>query len=110
MSFSIQTSTPSRCETKKLFLLFYRLSLLCTLALFALFYSTHRDLEKKEGGWMGYIHLPKSPDIINHSPRMIRAIATKAVAVSTPEIGLNLSLIHISEPTRRTPISYAVFC
>ena len=25
-------------------------------------------------------------------------------------IALNLSLIHISEPTRRTPISYAVFC
>src|SRR5680860_856405 len=24
--------------------------------------------------------------------------------------GGNLSLIHISEPTRRTPISYAVFC
>ena len=24
--------------------------------------------------------------------------------------GLELSLIHISEPTRRTPISYAVFC
>src|SRR5665647_1902630 len=24
--------------------------------------------------------------------------------------GRNLSLIHISEPTRRTPISYAVFC
>ena len=24
--------------------------------------------------------------------------------------GLDLSLIHISEPTRRTPISYAVFC
>ena len=23
---------------------------------------------------------------------------------------LALSLIHISEPTRRTPISYAVFC
>src|SRR5664279_2754735 len=23
---------------------------------------------------------------------------------------VNLSLIHISEPTRRTPISYAVFC
>ena len=23
---------------------------------------------------------------------------------------LQLSLIHISEPTRRTPISYAVFC
>src|SRR5665647_724955 len=24
--------------------------------------------------------------------------------------GISLSLIHISEPTRRTPISYAVFC
>ena len=23
---------------------------------------------------------------------------------------IELSLIHISEPTRRTPISYAVFC
>ena len=23
---------------------------------------------------------------------------------------ISLSLIHISEPTRRTPISYAVFC
>ena len=27
-----------------------------------------------------------------------------------PEPSLGLSLIHISEPTRRTPISYAVFC
>src|SRR5665647_46186 len=26
------------------------------------------------------------------------------------ELSINLSLIHISEPTRRTPISYAVFC
>src|SRR5680860_61748 len=26
------------------------------------------------------------------------------------EYDINLSLIHISEPTRRTPISYAVFC
>ena len=26
------------------------------------------------------------------------------------QISLGLSLIHISEPTRRTPISYAVFC
>jgi len=42
---------------------------------------------------MGYIHLPKSPDTINHNPRMIRAIATKAVAVSTPEIGLNNAII-----------------
>src|SRR5665647_807928 len=26
------------------------------------------------------------------------------------EVEWHLSLIHISEPTRRTPISYAVFC
>src|SRR5680860_104306 len=28
----------------------------------------------------------------------------------THAVSLSLSLIHISEPTRRTPISYAVFC
>src|SRR5665647_979242 len=28
----------------------------------------------------------------------------------SPTLFINLSLIHISEPTRRTPISYAVFC
>src|SRR5680860_1651727 len=27
-----------------------------------------------------------------------------------PQAAKELSLIHISEPTRRTPISYAVFC
>src|SRR5680860_833913 len=32
-----------------------------------------------------------------------------ASTVSVPLYG-KLSLIHISEPTRRTPISYAVFC
>src|SRR5680860_759597 len=29
---------------------------------------------------------------------------------SSKTLELELSLIHISEPTRRTPISYAVFC
>ena len=33
---------------------------------------------------------------------------TKAILLTAQEN--NLSLIHISEPTRRTPISYAVFC
>src|SRR5665647_3433567 len=35
-----------------------------------------------------------------------RAAPSPAVSFS----GCCLSLIHISEPTRRTPISYAVFC
>src|SRR5665647_693863 len=29
---------------------------------------------------------------------------------SSTAVGFNSSLIHISEPTRRTPISYPVFC
>src|SRR5664279_5904533 len=33
-----------------------------------------------------------------------------AIAVKREVNGRGLSLIHISEPTRRTPISYAVFC
>ena len=32
------------------------------------------------------------------------------IARRVRECGVYLSLIHISEPTRRTPISYAVFC
>src|SRR5680860_1606513 len=32
------------------------------------------------------------------------------VLVNNAGVGMALSLIHISEPTRRTPISYAVFC
>ena len=36
-----------------------------------------------------------------------KAFASYGLGAST---GFDLSLIHISEPTRRTPISYAVFC
>src|SRR5680860_1706434 len=34
----------------------------------------------------------------------------KSGVVVTDQEAIMLSLIHISEPTRRTPISYAVFC
>ena len=34
----------------------------------------------------------------------------RIIEVFGPESSGKLSLIHISEPTRRTPISYAVFC
>ena len=41
----------------------------------------------------------------------IRKIWGVEIAVLNEELaGEYLSLIHISEPTRRTPISYAVFC
>ena len=34
----------------------------------------------------------------------------KAIHAGFSSVMIDLSLIHISEPTRRTPISYAVFC
>src|SRR5665647_3317682 len=39
------------------------------------------------------------------SPNTPRTVSTRRDRTTQP-----LSLIHISEPTRRTPISYAVFC
>src|SRR5665647_2420392 len=38
------------------------------------------------------------------------AIANSIAGIKAGAKYVNLSLIHISEPTRRTPISYAVFC
>src|SRR5680860_735482 len=37
-------------------------------------------------------------------------IAKGTMDAQSVELRVALSLIHISEPTRRTPISYAVFC
>src|SRR5665647_3517398 len=42
-------------------------------------------------------------------PRCDRWVSTRRPRPRCPD-PLQLSLIHISEPTRRTPISYAVFC
>src|SRR5665647_3889451 len=55
--------------------------------------------------------------LLNHFEHDIRyfACAVASIALYTPDVDVRkivvgLSLIHISEPTRRTPISYAVFC
>src|SRR5665647_3611025 len=40
----------------------------------------------------------------------IESVETAVIDVEQGEGRMCLSLIHISEPTRRTPISYAVFC
>src|SRR5680860_1687505 len=52
-----------------------------------------------------------------HGPMLQQALSPALIQVSRLAGfrrlrggGLPLSLIHISEPTRRTPISYAVFC
>src|SRR5665647_3798538 len=39
-----------------------------------------------------------------------KAVGYLFVRIEGPDPVWYLSLIHISEPTRRTPISYAVFC
>ena len=57
-------------------------------------------------------------DLDNRSVQILQAVAS-TVKISSKEImekydltrnQLDLSLIHISEPTRRVVISYAVFC
>src|SRR5680860_1732422 len=67
---------------------------------------------------LGVSHLvPPPPPPEEHLPRWRRALEgmrhskdRDAVAIHHHYDVSNLSLIHISEPTRRTPISYAVFC
>src|SRR5680860_1681654 len=44
------------------------------------------------------------------APATASAWAVRAGAERATARSQSLSLIHISEPTRRTPISYAVFC
>ena len=41
---------------------------------------------------------------------MRKVTAQRLAEFTERDYVLTLSLIHISEPTRRTPISYAVFC
>src|SRR5680860_1753842 len=63
-----------------------------------------------------WFSLKKAPKLIFDHNRMVeRAIARLQRRALGKPIGFELlpeklSLIHISEPTRRTPISYAVFC
>src|SRR5664279_5643611 len=58
-----------------------------------------------------------SEDIDSAATRLERNIgddlgplATRPLPQLRKDAAQTLSLIHISEPTRRTPISYAVFC
>ena len=55
------------------------------------------------------------PTLISYNVNGIRAALKKgwaewARATNADVIALQLSLIHISEPTRQAEISYAVFC
>src|SRR5680860_1244606 len=56
---------------------------------------------------------PKKPNSALRKVARVRLTNGMEVTAYIPGVGHNLqehSMIHISEPTRRTPISYAVFC
>ena len=68
----------------------------------------------------GYIKLQIEAGKATPAPPVGPALGQKGVNImaftkefnerTKNQMGYVLSLIHISEPTRRTPISYAVFC
>ena len=58
-------------------------------------------------------HMDTAPDASGENVNPILHENYDGNDVTLPATGMvmkTLSLIHISEPTRRTPISYAVFC
>src|SRR5664279_6444077 len=56
-------------------------------------------------------HIDAAGDQLDHLRRRAEAHrVTRLVRRQERLRHFHLSLIHISEPTRRTPISYAVFC
>ena len=68
-----------------------------------------KEASKKYGVAISHVHapfpaqVPGRPDINDR----LQPILLKSIALTEY---LDLSLIHISEPTRRTPISFAVLC
>src|SRR5664279_6374967 len=56
-----------------------------------------------------------NPEVAKFADLLVLAVKPDQVGGVLADVrdhltGKHLSLIHISEPTRRTPISYAVFC
>src|SRR5680860_1713204 len=52
----------------------------------------------------------EEPTVVRRTVALAEAVYEGESVVEGMKAVLALSLIHISEPTRRTPISYAVFC
>ena len=67
---------------------------------------------KQKSWWLIGLSMVMLSDFIILSLHALRGYFTYGRGDLLVHIGhiLDLSLIHISEPTRRTPISYAVFC
>src|SRR5665647_3747003 len=54
--------------------------------------------------------LPASVTLALNTPRAVSLFIRPSLSRLAEAYVQQLSLIHISEPTRRTPTSYAVFC
>ena len=87
------------------------------MSLFGDFLSVSADSQINTGEAVLFVDeetLKTDPDALGGSSLAdFRALYSSMKAEDTTEIKRHvqtLSLIHISEPTRRTPISYAVFC
>ena len=65
------------------------------------------DFPIQQPGWYTKFNSPYYTQSHVEYRAKVRAFVEKEIMPHTHEW---LSLIHISEPTRRTPISYAVFC
>ena len=63
-------------------------------------------------GCKGTTTPPPSPThvYVLRPPAVLETATVRIEILSETLAFYSLSLIHISEPTRRTPISYAVFC
>src|SRR5665647_1490241 len=82
-----------------------------------------RSLPREDGGLTGELAWQQHPDellgAVGREPEDLKASCVQHHELRHIVVGgvgrlasmqVGLSLIHISEPTRRTPISYAVFC
>src|SRR5664279_1786164 len=74
-------------------------------------------LGERHGWWSAGFGGPVEPSVFHGSSTEQARHVDQRTSVRCPggrrylHVGcVHLSLIHISEPTRRTPISYAVFC
>src|SRR5678809_61540 len=61
----------------------------------------------KQNEWVGVTSLPEQ--IVVNVGDMLQRLTNNKLRSTTHRV-VNLSLIHISEPTRQAEISYAVFC
>src|SRR5665647_408466 len=69
------------------------------------------DSQKVSAGTLAHDRAKGSSDRVRRHPFWAQASTTIHFVAEGDDMDIGkLSLIHISEPTRRTPISYAVFC